>query len=55
MTRFILASGNRHKLGEFAAILAPYAVDLMPAGIVLPAEGTESFVVNATVKARALA
>ena len=52
--RFVLASGNRHKLGEFAAILAPHEVVAMPAGIELPPEGTESFVANARVKALAL-
>ncbi len=55
MTRFALASGNRHKLGEFAAVLAPHEVVAMPAGVVLPPEGTESFADNARDKARALA
>ena len=55
MTRFVLASGNRHKLGEFSAILAPHAVELMPAGIVLPPEGAKSFAANAAVKGLALA
>jgi XTP/dITP diphosphohydrolase len=55
MTRLVLASGNRHKLGEFAAILAPHEVVAMPAGVELPPEGTESFAVNAREKARALA
>jgi XTP/dITP diphosphohydrolase len=53
--RFVLASGNRHKLGEFAAILAPHEVVAMPAGVDLPPEGTESFAANARVKARSLA
>ena len=53
--RFVLASGNRHKLGEFAAILAPHEVVAMPAGVELPPEGTESFAANARVKAAALA
>jgi XTP/dITP diphosphohydrolase len=53
--RFVLASGNRHKLGEFAAILAPHEVVAMPAGVELPPEGTESFAANARVKAVALA
>jgi XTP/dITP diphosphohydrolase len=52
---FVLASGNRHKLREFGAILAPHRVQLMPAGVVLPAEGTVSFAENAAAKARALA
>jgi len=53
--RFVLASGNRHKLGEFRAILGPYRVVAMPRGLELPPEGTESFTVNARLKARALA
>jgi XTP/dITP diphosphohydrolase len=53
--RFVLASGNRHKLGEFAAILAPYEVLPMPPGIALPPEGIESFEANARIKALALA
>jgi len=55
MARFVLASGNRHKLGEFAAILAPHEVVAMPAGVTLPPEGTESFAANARAKACALA
>jgi len=55
MARFVLASGNRHKPGEFAAILAPHDVVAMPAGVELPPEGTESFAANARDKARALA
>ena len=34
--RFILASGNRHKLTEIGAILTPYAVEPMPDDIELP-------------------
>jgi XTP/dITP diphosphohydrolase len=55
MARFVLASGNRHKLGEFAAILAPHEVVAMPPDVVLPPEGTESFAANARDKVRALA
>ena len=55
MARFVLASGNRHKLGEFAAILAPHEVVAMPSGVTLPPEGTQSFAANARAKARALA
>jgi XTP/dITP diphosphohydrolase len=55
MTRFVLASANRHKLGEFEAILKPCRVELMPAGTSLPAEGTVSFLANAAAKARVLA
>jgi len=53
--RFVLATGNRHKLGEYRAILAPFPVVAMPAGVVLPPEGTESFEANARAKALALA
>ena len=53
--RLVLASGNRHKLKEFAAILAPCDVVGMPAGVELPPEGTESFAANARLKARGLA
>ena len=53
--RFVLASGNRNKLREFGAILAPHRVAAMPAGIALPPEGITSFRENAVAKARALA
>ena len=53
--RFVLASGNAHKLAEFRAILAPHAVEPPPAGIELPLEGTESFTTNTQTKTRALA
>lgn len=53
--RFVLASGNPHKLREFRAILAPHEVVAMPDGVVLPPEGEESFLANARAKARALA
>jgi XTP/dITP diphosphohydrolase len=53
--RFVLATGNRHKLTEFSQILAPYEVVLMPEGLVLPPEGVESFAANARGKALALA
>ncbi len=53
--RFMLATGNRHKLAEFQSILAPCRVMLMPAGVTLPPEGVESFAENALGKARGLA
>ena len=53
--RFVLASGNAHKLIEFRGILAPHEVMPMPAGVILPEEGTESFAENARGKALALA
>jgi XTP/dITP diphosphohydrolase len=53
--RFMLASGNRHKLQEFEAILRPHRVTAMPRGVELPPEGLEAFDVNALTKAMALA
>ncbi len=53
--RFMLASGNAHKLLEFRTILAPAEVLAMPAGVELPPEGVDSFAANARAKARALA
>jgi XTP/dITP diphosphohydrolase len=53
--RFVLATGNAHKLREFRQILAPYEVAAMPAGLELPPEGVESFSANARGKAMALA
>lgn len=53
--RFMLASGNRHKLQEYCSILAPHQVVAMPASIRLPPEGETSFTENALGKARTLA
>lgn len=53
--RFVLASGNAHKLREFRQILAPHDVLPMPAEVELPPEGVESFAANARGKAQALA
>ena len=53
--RFVLATGNRHKAAEFAAILTPCRVDVMPVEVELPPEGVESFAENALGKAEALA
>jgi XTP/dITP diphosphohydrolase len=53
--RFMLATGNRHKLGEFRKILAPCEVLPMPEGIELPPEGVDSFQENARGKALGLA
>ena len=52
--RFMLATGNRHKLGEFRQILAPSEVLLMPDWAELPPEGIESFAENARGKAEGL-
>ena len=53
--RFMLATGNRHKLGEFQKILAPCEVLPMPEWVELPPEGVESFAANACDKALGLA
>jgi len=53
--RFMLATGNRHKLGEFQKILAPLDVLPMPAWVELPPEDVESFADNARDKALGLA
>jgi len=53
--RFVIATGNRHKLGEFRGIFAGHEVEAMPSDVGLPPEGEESFAVNALVKAEALA
>ena len=53
--RFMLATGNRHKLGEFRKILAPLEVLPMPAWVELPPEDVESFADNARGKALGLA
>jgi XTP/dITP diphosphohydrolase len=53
--RFMLATGNRHKLGEFRRILAPCKVRPMPGWVDLPPEGVESFAENALGKALGLA
>jgi XTP/dITP diphosphohydrolase len=53
--RFMLATGNRHKLGEFQKILAPFEVLSMPAWVELPPEDVESFAYNARGKALGLA
>ena len=52
--RFMLATGNRHKLGEFQKILAPSEVLPMPAWVELPPEDVESFADNARGKALGL-
>jgi len=51
----MLATGNRHKLGEFQKILAPFEVLPMPAWVELPSEDVESFAYNARGKALGLA
>ncbi len=53
--RFMLASGNSHKLTEFRQILAPHEVLAMPGDVELPPEGESCFVENARSKAYGLA
>jgi XTP/dITP diphosphohydrolase len=55
VTRAVLASGNPGKLREFAALLAPFALELVAQGAcgIEPAEETgTTFVENALLKAR---
>jgi XTP/dITP diphosphohydrolase len=55
VTRVVLASGNPGKLREFAALLAPYAVQLVPQaqlGIHAATETGTTFLENALLKAR---
>ena len=61
--RLVLATHNRHKIGELRAILAPMVPDLDPEGVVgaaelfapEPREDGVTFAENALIKARALA
>ncbi len=53
--RFMLATGNHHKLGEFRKILAPCEVLPMPEWVELPPEGVAAFAENALGKAEGLA
>ena len=53
--RVVLASGNRGKLREFAQLLAPLGIALVPQselGIVPPEETGATFAANAILKAR---
>ena len=53
--RLVLATNNPHKRREFAALLAPHDIDLLPPSLVLPPETGTTFAENAIVKARAAA
>jgi XTP/dITP diphosphohydrolase len=55
MTALLLATRNDHKLREFARLAAPYAIEPLPAGVVLPPEDGDTFAANALGKARAAA
>jgi len=55
VTRVVLASGNPGKLHEFAALLAPFRVELVPQsefGIHPATESGTTFIENALLKAR---
>ncbi len=55
MTRVVLASGNPGKLREFAALLAPFRLELVPQsefGIHPATESGTTFIENALLKAR---
>jgi XTP/dITP diphosphohydrolase len=55
--RWIVATSNPHKLRELATLFdgAPVTLEPLPAGVVLPEETGTSFLVNARLKARAVA
>jgi XTP/dITP diphosphohydrolase len=53
--RLALATRNPHKRREFARLLPGLTVELLPAGVELPAEVGETFSDNALTKARAAA
>jgi XTP/dITP diphosphohydrolase len=53
--KLVLASHNKGKLREIAALLAPFGIEAVPAsdfGLAEPAETEDSFVGNALIKAR---
>jgi XTP/dITP diphosphohydrolase len=55
MRRVVLATGNRHKLRELGALLAPSGIELLPQdslGVQPVDETGQSFVENALLKAR---
>jgi len=51
--RFILATGNRHKLAEMEELLPGLDLEPLPAGLRMPPEDGDSFEANALIKARA--
>ena len=53
--RLVLASANPHKAREFARLMAPIAVEPLPADVELPPETGDTFAANALGKARAAA
>jgi XTP/dITP diphosphohydrolase len=53
--RLVLATRNAHKLREFATLLAPHEIVVLPADVVLPPEMADTFSGNALEKARTAA
>jgi XTP/dITP diphosphohydrolase len=53
--RLLLATGNAHKLREFARLLARVQLDPLPAGSESPVEDGDTYAANALIKARAAA
>jgi XTP/dITP diphosphohydrolase len=53
--RLVLATRNAHKLREFATLLAPHEIVVLPAEVVLPPEMADTFSGNALEKARTAA
>ncbi|MDX6676747.1 MAG: XTP/dITP diphosphohydrolase [Solirubrobacteraceae bacterium] len=53
--RLVLATRNAHKAREFATLLAPHEIIALPDAVTLPPETGETFLDNATDKARAAA
>ncbi len=51
----VLASRNVHKVRELGALLAPWSLEPLPAGIDLPPENGETYAANAILKAEAAA
>jgi XTP/dITP diphosphohydrolase len=51
--RFILATGNRHKLAEMEELLPAVELKPLPGGFEMPSEDGDSFAANALIKARA--
>ena len=53
--RLVLATRNRHKLREFAVLLAPHELVALPEDVPLPPEDGATYAENALGKARAAA
>ena len=51
----IVATGNAHKLREFARLLPGIDLEPLPPGVEIPPETGDSYVANARIKARAAA